>query len=177
MKRLIVLVLAIVCGVSYSEGFAKKPKKSTSENTNSMQLEDMMYRNPNQAKLDSLRIEKERLDSLMELELLEALLEQQKPRMRGPLGPYEEIELLDPPCQEEAKSTDEYYGAWAVSAEQPNQNYAIQDAVMRAQRELSRQIGEDEATIDKAEIVCRTISRDSRGNYIAYVAIRMPKNK
>lgn len=101
--------------------------------------------------------------------LLDSLKKVQMSRPR----PFEEIAL---PCQEEAKSTDKYYGAWAVSDALPNQHYALQNAMQRAQFELSKQIGED-VGLENVEVVCRMMMRDSDGNYIEYVAIRMPKNK
>ena len=175
MKRVLAVTLAILCGVAFSESFAKKPQKAMPENHE--QFEDKMHRNPNQAKLDSLRREMERQDSLRtELEKLEALLEEQRPRTRGPLPSYKEMEDLELPCQEEVKSTDDYYGAWAVSDGKPNQSIAVQDAMQKAQFELAKLVGEN-TEIENVEVVCRSIMRDMHGNFIAYVAIRMPKNK
>lgn len=175
MKRLIVIALAIVCGVAFSESFAKKPKKAElteaqkeelriQEEKELQELKEQMY-------LDSIKLAEKKRELEAEIERLK--MEYSRSEAKGPLPVSEKIEL---PCQEEAISTDEYYGAWAVSNEQPSQMHAVQDAMMKAQRELAKQMGE-EATIIDAEIVCRTISRDEFGNYIAYVAIRMSKNK
>ncbi len=179
MKRLIVIALAIVCGVVFSDGFAQKQKKAELAETGKEEL-----RIQERKKLQEIR-EQMHLDSIKQVERIREL-EEERERLKmedslsnpkGQLPGYEEMEL---PCQEEAISTDEYYGAWAVSDEQFSQSAAVRDAMLKAKIELAKQIGgdgEDGVLIDDAKIVCRMIALDSFGNYIAYVAIRMPKNK
>ena len=173
MKRLIIIAIAIVYGVTFSESFAKKPtKQNLSDDEIEAKLDSLRAARENDGPLrtgpaqDSKRRELERaLDSLR-------MVQEMRPRPM-PLVDYEEMEL---PCQEEAQSTDEYYGAWAVSDGQPNQSFAVQDAMQKAQFELARQVGE-ESILKDVEVVCRKIMRDKFGNFIAYVAVRMHKNK
>lgn len=174
MKKLIIIVFAIVCGVAFSESFAKKPKKEKMADAEiEAKLDSLRATRENDGPLricparDSVRKELERaLDSLRMVQ------EMTRPKPM-PLVDYEEMEL---PCQEEAQSTDEYYGAWAASNGQPNESYAVQDAMQKAQFELARQVGES-FTLKDVEVMCRMITRDQYGNYIAYVAIRTPRKQ
>jgi hypothetical protein len=165
MKKIIIIALTIVCGVAFSESFAKKPKKSAEmqKEEKCLQEEKELMELQHQMFLDSIEIVKKKRQ--LELEKLKQEFNKA------------EVEEMGLPCIEEARSTDEYYGAWAVSDGKPNQSIAVQEAMRRAQLELAIQIGEKEVVLDDVEIVCRTISRDTRGNFIAYVAIRKPKNK
>ncbi len=151
MKKIMLLVMLIAC-----ELFVSNISAQTTENKESI------------SKTDSVRSALSLYQELLELE-------KQMGNRNETIEPS--VIELDLPCQEEAKSTEEYYGAWAVSDGKPNQSIAVQEAMRRAQLELAIQIGEKEVVLDDVEIVCRTISRDTRGNFIAYVAIRKPKNK
>lgn len=148
MKRFLSIALAIVFGMACSGIFAQESKKAE------MSEEEIM------AKLDSLRNER-----AQKLQVLEAELNKLA------------IEELDMPCQEEAKNTDEYYGAWAVSDGQMNQRYAVRDAMRKAQLELAKQVGGEDTNTLTCEVICQRVMLDHLGNYIAYVAVRMPKNK
>ena len=173
MKKLVIIAFAIVCGVAFSESFAKKPKKEKMADAEiEAKLDSLRATRENDGPLricparDSVRKELERaLDSLRMVQ------EMTRPKPM-PLVDYEEMEL---PCQEEAISTDEYYGAWAVSDGQPNESFAVQEAMLKAQSELAKQIGGEDVVLENVAVVCRMIMRDKYGNYKAYVAIRMPR--
>ena len=175
MKRLFVIALAVVCGVTFSESFAKKPKKAeltkpqneetrTQQEKERQELQQKMY-------LDSIELEAKKRE-LKELERQLMEMENARPTTK-PMPVYEELEL---PCQEESISTDEYYGAWAVSDGQFNQSFAMQDAMHKAQFALAKQVGGEDVVIENVEVVCRKIMRDELGTFVAYVAVRMPKN-
>lgn len=164
MKRLIVITLVIICSLTFLDCFAKKPTK---------QIVDSQ-----QTYLDSLKM----VEGLQQIEAEMRLEKEKYEAKKAALEKLnqsfmEEIEIIEMPCQEEAKSNDEYYAAWAVSDGQPNQNFAVQDAMSKAQRELAKQIGREEVVLEGVEIICREISRDRYGSFIAYVAVRMPKKQ
>lgn len=166
MKRIIILTLAIICGVAFSESFAKKPKKSK------------MTEMERQAQLDSLRMEMElrELERERKRDSIQALmdaLEREQNMRRAKLQP--EMEEIPLPCQEEAKSDEEYYKALGISGPHKDSRYAIQDAMQNAQMELANQVKEKEVDLENAEMVCRQISRDDFGNYIAYIALSLKK--
>ncbi len=164
MKKIIIIALTIVCGVAFSESFAKKPKKSAEiqKEEKRLQEEKELMELQHQMFLDSIEIVKKKRQ--LELEKLKQEFNKA------------EIEEMGLPCIEEARSTDEYYGAWAASDGQHNQSIAMQDAMQKAQFELAKLVGEN-TEIENVEVVCRQIMRDKHGNFIAYIAIRMPKNK
>lgn len=157
MKRLIVITLVIICSLTFLDCFAKKPTKQIADSE--------------QAYHDSLKMVEGLQQKAAEMRLEKEKYEAKKAAL------INEIEIIETPCQEEAQSNDEYYAAWAVSGEQPNQSFAIQDAISNAQRELARQVGGNDVVLDGVEVVCRQVSRNSRGVFIAYVAVRMPKKK
>lgn len=165
MKRVLVIALAIVCGMACSDCFAKKPKKVSKDlesPSKSERFEVTRYEETKDA---------ERARMELELKMAELEREMRKP-ITGPL--LVEMEL---PCQEEAKSTDEYYAAFGASCAQRDPNYAFQDATRKAKMDLTKQIGGGEVTLDNVEIVCKKLSRTESGDYKAYVAVRMPKNR
>ena len=173
MKRLIVIALAIVCGVACSESFAKKPKKAELKETQKEELrnqEGKEFREiQEQIYLDSIKLAEKKRELEAEIERLK--MEYSRSEAKGPLPVYEEIEL---PCQEEAISTDEYYGALGISEGEPNAQYAITKATTNAQIELFNIVGED-INVDEAMMVCRQVYRDSYGTWNAYIALRLSK--
>ena len=162
MKRVLVIALAIVCGMACSDCFAKKPKKQEVD--------------PQQAYRDSVAMVEELQKLEEEMRIKEEMYEMKKQAAREELN-RSLMDEMEMPCQEEAKSTDEYYGAWAVSDGQMNQSYAVQDAMHKARFELAKQVGGEDTITLTYEVVCQQIMRDKYGNFIAYVAVRMPKNK
>lgn len=169
MKRIVVTLLAIVCGVAFSDGFAKKPAKKKQK----VEVQE---------KLDSLANEKMRQDSLRMAEELEALEEElrlekeiRSANQKGKPREIKEEEILLP-CQDEAQSNDEYFGAFGMSENEITANDAILRATLDAQMELAKIVGED---IDSnlIEMVCRQLVREHYGTWSAFVAIRIPKNK
>ena len=80
------------------------------------------------------------------------------------------------PCQDAIQNDDDYYYAWG-KGKSKDQGMAAESAIRRAQNELVRQIGEEIVELNGVEQVCRMIQHDENGSFIAYVAIRMSKNK
>ncbi|MBQ4507316.1 MAG: hypothetical protein II970_00230 [Paludibacteraceae bacterium] len=169
MKRILILVLAIICGVSFSDNFAKKPKKKVAAQDE-------------QAVLDSLhKAEIRRLELEMQQEEEKhgaALEEMKKAVMNAAMEKEEDEELknLLIPCTEEAQSDEEYYGALGISREEINSSSAIMSAIIQAQIELAKLVGEDLET-DMIEMRCRQVAVTHKGTAVAYVALRYPKNK
>jgi len=89
------------------------------------------------------------------------------------------------PCQEEAVDDEKYYAALGVSSPIPNLNLATQDALRKAQMLLHEELaGQNNTSIiefsgnfKETEVVCQKITRDEKGYFVVYVAVRMPKNK
>ena len=95
------------------------------------------------------------------------------------------------PCQEEAVDDEKYYAALGVSSPIPNLNLATQDALRKAQMLLQQKkarteelAGQNNTSIiefsgnfKETEVVCQKITRDEKGYFVVYVAVRMPKNK
>ena len=95
------------------------------------------------------------------------------------------------PCQEEAVDDEKYYAALGVSSPIPNLNLATQDALRKAQMLLQQKkarteelAGQNNTSIiefsgnfKETEVVCQKITRDEKGHFVVYVAVRMPKNK
>ena len=147
MKRVLVIALAIICGIACSDCFAKKPKKVSKDFEDSSKSE----------RSEVTRYEETKDDGRVRAELEKKMAE------------------FGFPCQEEAKSTDEYYAAFGASREQRDPNHAFQDATRNAKMDLAKQLGGGEVTLDVVEIICKKLSRTESGGYKAYVAIKMPK--
>lgn len=95
------------------------------------------------------------------------------------------------PCQEEAVDDEKYYAALGVSSPIPNLNLATQDALRKAQMLLQQKkarteelAGQNNTSIiefsgnfKETEVVCQKITRDEKGYFVVYVAVRIPKNK
>ncbi len=166
MKRIVVILLAIVCGVAFSNGFAKKPTKKQKVEEQAIQdslalVEQNMVR--------ELELKKQ------ELEALKAKLQSEKEQLENERREAMAEEVVIP-CSKEAESNDEYFGAFGMGENAMTANDAISRATINAQKDLARMVGED---IDSnlIEMVCRQLARDRYGNWMAYVAIRYPKNK
>lgn len=161
MKKILFLTLVIICGVAFSDAWAKRPKKNqptqesiSAERDSALQaLKDEMKRDE-----DNFRAQ------------LEALKEKAQSIQK-------EVEA-DLPCVEEAISNDEYFAAWGEGTGVSNLN-----AMMTAQHNaifnlssLLSQNGYSSESIPDPEIICRTISRDKLGNFICYIAIKVNKS-
>jgi|GEM_PF-5089567 len=163
MKRLLVITFILVCGMTFSDCFAKKPKKVVNEIEDSLRNE----------RSDISRYEETKDDKSARMELEKKMAELEREMDRPVLPPtLEETEFS---CQEEAKSTEEYYAAFGVSHEQRDPNQAFQDAIRNAKMDLAQQLGGDGVALDYVETICRKLTRTKVGTYIAYVAIRMQK--
>lgn len=164
MRKILILTLAIVYGVAFSNGWAKRPKKNqpTQEVTSSERdsvmkaLEDAMKRDE-----DNFRAQ------------LEALKEKTQSAQK-------EIEM-DFPCAKDAVSDEEYYATFGISKAMPNQRYALQDAIRNAQQKIVNLISNENAVVDivinNMEMTCQKFAFDSHGKCVAYVAIRVPKKQ
>jgi len=170
MKRIVVILLAIVCGVAFSNGFAKKPTKRQKIEEQAIQDSLALVEQNRERELDLMKKELEALE-----EELRVTKERRSANQKGKPLEIEEEEILLP-CQEEAKSNDEYFGAFGMSENEMSANYAISRATLDAQKNLARMVGED---IDSnlIEMVCRQLARESDGTWAVFVAIRYPKNK
>lgn len=158
MKRVFVIALAIVFGMACSDCFAKKSKKQ---------------------EVDPLQAYRDSVAMVEELQKLEEEMRIKKEKKKAALEELnrsltDEMEMLIP-CQEEAQSTDEYYGALGIY-EGPSVNVAMMRAMQNAQMALSAMVGEgfEDSYVENA---CQIMQRDPRGNYVVYIALRYPKNK
>lgn len=95
------------------------------------------------------------------------------------------------PCQDRALDDENYYTALGISSPSPNYNFAARDARMQAQMQLadklpsSVQLVQSDSTsiyksefshhLNEVEVVCQKITFDEGGNYVVYVAVRMPR--
>ena len=159
MKRILILVLAIICGVSFSDSFAKKPKKKVAAQDE-------------QAILDSLHkaeIRRLELEMQQEEERRRAALEEQKKAV------MEMEEEMPVPCSQEAKSDDEYYGVLGIG-EGHSMSNAMIDAIQKAQLELIKLVGEELET-NKIDKVCQIYFQNKYGVFNVYVALKYPKKK
>ena len=155
MKKIFILTLAIVCGVAFSDGWAKRPKKNqpTQELT--------------AAEKDSVIRERQKEEARARLEALKEEIQSTQEEMK-----------TDFPCMEEAVSNDEYFAAWGEGTSMSNLS-----ATMRAQHNaifklssILSQNGYSTDSIPDPEIICRTINRDIDGNVICYIAIKVNKS-
>lgn len=162
MKRLIIIAITLVCGAILSNNFAKKPAKQEVD--------------PQQAYRDSVAMVEELQKLEEEMRIKKEMYELKKKAAREELNRslMDEMEMLIP-CQEEARSTDEYYGALGIY-EGPSVNVAMMRARQNAQMELSAMVGDgfEDSYVENA---CQIMQRDPRGNYVVYIALRYPKNK
>lgn len=173
MKRILVIALAIVCGVAFSNSFAKKPTKqklTLEEQT----VQDNISRQglQEQQKLDSLRLAEKlkqlELEMQMEEERHQAALEEKRKAAM-------EEEEMAVPCAKDAKSDDEYYGVLGIGKGH-NMSAAMIDATQKAQIELLKLVGEE--LIDyKIDKVCQIYYQDKYGVFNVYVALKYPKMK
>lgn len=149
MKRLIVIALAIVCGMAYS--------KSLAQTSSALSLYyELMKLEEEKAQLEKAKTEQEKALSDSVQQAAE--------------------EKVTFPCQDAVQNDDDYYYAWG-KGKSKDQGMAIQSAFRRAQNSLFRQIGEEYVELNETEHVCQMIQRDENGFFIAYVTIRMSKNK
>ena len=177
MKRIVVFVLALVCGVVCSNGFAKKPAKQQPTTEEQAIQDSLAFVEQNgKQELDQLDLQR-KLELLNELEALEAKLkneeEQHKARLeseRKAALPEEEITI---PCSKESQSDDEYYGVLGKGTGH-NMSRAMIDATQKAQIELLKVVG-DELIDYKIEKVCQIYYQDKYGMFNVYVALRYPK--
>ena len=102
----------------------------------------------------------------------------------------QEDDIIQLPCQEEAVDTEQYYAVLGVGSDF-NLNFAMQKAMREARRILTQKISKSGVSaeqhdiskmkysgdLNEMEIVCQKVCRDISGNYVVYVAVRMPKNK
>lgn len=102
----------------------------------------------------------------------------------------QEDDIIQLPCQEEAIDTEQYYAVLGVGSDF-NLNFARQKAMIEAKRILTQKISkfgvsaeqhdiskmEYSGDLNDMEIVCQKVCCDISGNYVVYVAVRMPKNK
>ncbi len=164
MKKILILTLVIACGVAFSDGWAKRPKKNqpaqeliSAERDSALQaLKDEMKRDE-----DNFRAQ------------LEALKEE--------IQSAQEEMKTDFPCAKEAVSDEEYFAAFGVSKAMPNQRYALQDAIRNAQQKIVDLMNNGNAVIDividNVEMTCQKFAFDSQGKCVAYVAVRVPKKQ
>ncbi len=161
MKKILLVILSLVCGVVFSDSYAEKPRK--------VKMSDDEV----SAKLDSLRIEKDRKDSLDEF--------------------FNDI--LNMPCLDESYGTvDGGSREWGF-ADGRTKEEAIEKASRDAAKEIiSKRIiihSTDELTVEKDsiteeklsavltnyEMMCLGIDSLQDGVFRAYVVIRLPNHK
>ena len=169
MKRIVVILLAIVCGVAFSDGFAKKPTKKKVEEQ-AVQDSLALVEQNRKRELDLMKKELDALEEELRLEK-----EIRSANLKGKPLEIEEVEILLP-CQEEAQSNDEYFGAFGMSENEITANDAISIATIYAKMELEKIVGDD-INSNLIEVVCRQRARNSDGTWAAFVALRIPKNK
>lgn len=160
MKRILIVVLAIVCGVTFSDSFAKKPTK---QKLTALQ---------EQQRLDSLRMAEKLKQLELEMQLDEERHRAELEEKRKAAIEEEEIAM---PCSKEAKSDEEYYGVLGIGKGH-SMSSAMIDATQKAQFELLKLVGEElkESQIDK---VCQVYYQDRHGEFNVYVALKYPKAK
>lgn len=164
MKRIIILTLAIICGVAFSESFAKKPKKVDLKDS------EQAERDKAERELDSLKSALSLYQEMLELEKERMELEREKAILKQRL--QQEMEI---PCQEEANGDENYYGALGISEGQMNGSIANRKAIQDALRQIATQIGDETIELNDYEVRCRQVFQDIYGKFRAYVAIRVPK--
>lgn len=165
MKRNLILIFIILCGVAFSDGWAKRPKKNqtTQELTVAERVSRKALREKNIA---------ERLDSLKR-ELERQKQEDKEWMMNIPYrtGPAPAPLPIVPPCAEEAVSTDDYYAAFMEGRGGTAQE-AMRCALVGAIRDIqSRGV----SNISYIQVVCQQILQEPNGEYECYMAIHVPK--
>lgn len=167
MKRIVVILLAIVCGVAFSDGFAKKPTKRQKIEEQAIQDSLALVEQNRERELDLMK---------KELEALEAKLQNEEEQNRARLENERKATMTEEmvmPCSKEAQSDDEYYGVLG-KGNGHSMSLAMIDATQKAQLELIKLVGEE--LIDyKIDKVCQVYYQDKYGVFNVYVALRYPK--
>lgn len=185
MKKLILIALAIVCGVAISEGFAKKPNKQK------------LTKEEIEVKLDSLRNEQAKQQTLKDE--IDEFNSYDKGR-----GPARHIDLKEiHPCMEESYVTMEEVRAFGfgegttdIQARKNAIQSAVEDLSIKAYPESIRYVttsypsGETESLIEinitdeqkqyvrnNYQMLCYKILQNEDGAYQAYVAISISLTK
>lgn len=158
MKRILIVVLVIVCGVAFSDSFAKKPTK---QKPTALQ---------EQQRLDSLRMAEKLRQLELEMQMEE---EQHRAIMEEKRKAAMEEEEIAMPCSKDANSDDEYYGVLGIGKGH-SMSSAMIDATQKAQFELIKLVGGEleEYKIDK---VCQVYYQDKYGVFNVYVALNTRK--
>ncbi|MBQ0089942.1 MAG: hypothetical protein KBT27_11505 [Prevotellaceae bacterium] len=168
MRKILFLTLAIVCGVAFSDGWAKRPKKNqqTKELT-AAERDSVIKALEEEMKAWEAERERQKEEARAQLEALKEEIQSAQEEMK-----------TDFPCMEEAVSNDEYFAAWGEGTGMSNV-----DAMMRAQHNaifnlssILSQNGYSTDSIPDPEIICRTINRDKYGNIIYYIALKVNKS-
>lgn len=174
MKRIVVFVLALVCGVVCSNGFAKKPAKQQPTTEEQAIQDSLAFVEQNgKQELDLQR----KLELLNELEALEAKLQNEEEQHTARLESERKAAMVEEeiaiPCSKESQSDDEYYGVLGKGTGH-SMSHAMIDATQKAQIELLKVVG-DELIDYKIEKVCQIYYQDKYGMFNVYVALRYPK--
>lgn len=168
MKKILILTLAIVCGVAFSDAWAKRPKKDQpKQEPTAVELYSALTALEDEMKAMEAERERQQEESRARLETLKEEIQSSQEEMK-----------TDFPCMEEAVSNDEYFAAWGEGTGMSNV-----DAMMKAQQNaifnlssILSQNGYSTESIPDPEIVCRTTSRDKYGNFIYYIALKVNKS-
>lgn len=168
MRKILFLTLAIVCGVAFSDGWAKRPKKNqqTKELT-AAERDSVIKALEEEMKAWEAERERQKEEARAQLEALKEEIQSSQEGMKTVF-----------PCMEEAVSDEEYFAAWGERT-----SMSSLSATMRAQHNaifklssILSQNGYSTDSIPDPEIICRTINRDIDGNVICYIALKVNKS-
>lgn len=166
MRKILILTLAIVCGVAFSDAWAKRPKKNQpTQESISAERDSALQALKDEMKAWEDEMERKEEESRARLKALKEEIQ----------STQKEVEA-DLPCVEEAVSNDEYFAAWGVSDAMPSEAFAMQTAMFNAKQELVKLV-EENMEINNVEVICQRITRNKYGAFTAYVAIRVPKKQ
>lgn len=164
MKKILILTLVIICGVAFSDGWAKRPKKN-------QPAQELTAAEGENRKAFREKIIAERIDSLKRVaELREQEDKEWKMNIPYQTGPARQpIQLLFP-CLSESYDSDEYWGGYGHGFGNTTQA-AMRCALMVAIQDIQSKGISD---ISNIQVVCQKISQDSDGEYECHLAIHVP---